>query len=144
MSRKSFAAYIKGISKKWVLLVCGGVGGALTIINLAGITPSFPWYVGFIIFTLCLLIAGYLAYHDLFIEKRAEYQHNQKWLINPNQRYDVSTALQLNEQMNDVHGHDDFFGIQNDFKSKIDVNEILNRNCTRCGKPRNQKGGYVY
>jgi len=53
---------------------------------------------------------------------------------------DFPVLMNLNDQMLAIHGDDDLWGIQLDYLNGIDTNEILKRNCTVCGKPRNQRG----
>ena len=62
--------------------------------------------------------------------------------LKPRSRPNSMVQAQLNNQMRDIHGHDDPFGITADAEDGIDWNEIMKRNCTACGKPRNQRGGY--
>ncbi len=50
----------------------------------------------------------------------------------------LAVTINLKSQMHRIHGHDDIWGIQSDYLNGIDTNEILKRNCTVCGKPRNQ------
>lgn len=37
------------------------------------------------------------------------------------------------------HGHDDNKGLLADRASGVDLNELMSKNCSRCGKPRNKK-----
>jgi hypothetical protein len=50
----------------------------------------------------------------------------------------------LNKRMRKVHNHDDRDGIESDMRNGIDADDIMKRSCTRCGKPRQDKGDYYY
>lgn len=57
---------------------------------------------------------------------------------------DQMIILDLGNQMERRHGHSDSHGIQAEYLKGIDTNDILKRNCTTCGKPRNQAGESHY
>jgi len=56
---------------------------------------------------------------------------------------DREVIRNLNSQMEYLHGHDDRNGIERDYQNNIDTDIILERKCTRCGKPRNKIGDCV-
>jgi hypothetical protein len=132
----------------WGWLVGSVAGGIQTILALVGITPTSTWIIGIVVFVACLLVAMYLGYRDLYIKFQLTIDKptpSSTVVRQPRVRLmatDIAVLIDLESQMKDRHGDSDDSGIERDYRNWIDPDDILNRKCTRCGKPRNQKGGY--
>jgi len=96
-----------------------------------------------------LLIAIALTYHELRMQtaKLAQERKVKSSITSQLEKRltgdDQIALMNLNRQMNALHGHDDYFAIRADYKSGIDMNDILKRDCTRCGRPRNKRGKHL-
>ena len=142
---RAWRAFTKSVARWWWLLVAGGLGGVQTVLSLAGLTPAGSWAIGAGVAIGCLVIAMYLAYRDLYISTSIQWKIEKP----PNLRRRTLTYRErlqidrLNGQMGGIHGHDDRDGIELDAIEGWDWDDILQRKCSRCSKPRNEEGGYV-
>jgi hypothetical protein len=138
----STKSFFKSLAKSWWLVV-GVVGGLFFILDLIGLAPAFQWGIGVFIFVTCLLIAAYLAYRDLFIEKEALARSKPAVLTTSKTNLSFAekrTLRSIEYRMEAVHGHSDPHGLEAERLEGILIGTLLERNCTRCGKPRNQMG----
>lgn len=114
------------------------------------ISPIVSW----LLVCLGFAIAITLTYHEQLREKeRAKSELSARIssatipiLTKPKKylRTNHSIALsQIAERMEEIHGHSDFDGLRADAKDGVLISDLLSRNCTRCGKPRNQEGDFV-
>jgi hypothetical protein len=112
-------------------------------------TPSTSRTIGLIILGGCLFVACYLAYHDLYLDKERALSQNENTgiltkPIDGHLRASHSIALmEIETRMETIHGHSDHDGLESDFRRGVLASDLLKRNCTRCGKPRNQRGDFV-
>ena len=53
------------------------------------------------------------------------------------------TLLEIEQLMGSIHGHSDFEGLKAEMLEGVPINDLMKHDCTRCGKPRNQKGDLV-
>ena len=53
------------------------------------------------------------------------------------------TLMEIEEQMEFVHGHSDHSGLRAEMLDGVPINDLMKHNCTRCGKPRNERGDFV-
>lgn len=101
-----------------------------------------PQWLVWVLIALGFMIAATLEYHDLrkhniLLEQAPKTATN----LNPRSQ-DKEAILTLSSQMIDIHkhGHMDDVGIKTDYCDGIDINEIIKRDCSICGIPRNQRG----
>jgi hypothetical protein len=127
------------------------VGGVQTITTLVGLTPSIPWVTGVAVLLFFLLLAAFLAYHDLYIhhiELIRQTPTSPTYIYLPKPRHitnkDVAVIMNLEQQMKHLHGHSDYDGIEAAIRYGVMWNDVMKQDCTKCGKPRNQKGDYFY
>jgi len=145
MSKHLFT-FVKAIFKNYWCLVLGTIGGAQSIASVLGYTPHAPWIIGVVILLFGLLIAAFLAYRDLYIhlevmkQPHASMQPYQKRNIKAKE---MGVIFDLQEQMERIHGHSDYDGIEAAAHDGVPWDEIMKQDCTHCGKPRNKKGDYV-
>ena len=101
-----------------------------------------PSWLVWVLVSIGILIAVTLTYHDLR-KDNLKLQTEPKTVIQPQPRkkFDIAVWQKLRKQMENKHGHIDDWGLENDIKDGVDLNIIMNRNCTKCGKPRNQWEG---
>jgi len=111
-----------------------------------------PQWVALSLFILGWIIAIILTYHELRVQnislgmKIKSAPIVTPVLAKPKKylRADHSMALrEVADSMETIHGHSDFDGLKADAKDGVLVSDLLSRNCTRCGKPRNQEGDFV-
>ena len=77
---------------------------------------------------------------NLLESKRIQYR------LVPKRRLDIRHAMAIRDvahQMENIHGHSDNRGLEADALDGVMVSDLLSRNCTICGKPRNQEGDFV-
>lgn len=122
-----------------------GIGGLQTILTTINLPfPLGQWWLGVIIFIVCLFIAMYLAYRDLYIKLTIEKPSaipQKPHKINFNEKLLIGN---LNGRMELVHGYGDSVGITDDVSKGIDNEIILTRKCSICQKLRNEKGDSYY
>jgi hypothetical protein len=122
--------------------VTGVVGGLVFILALLGYNPSTGLVGGLIIFVFCFVIASYLAYRDLFIQaEKAKNTILRAPILNPKTRLSFSHRNAIWDVaclMDKEHGHDDREGLEADVRDGVLVTDLMSRNCTICGKPRNK------
>ena len=146
---KSATEFVKAVARKWGWLVTGVVGGGTFVLNLLGIDPTMSKVIGIAILGVCLLFACFLVYHDMRMdlmrsvpaptEKPLTLTLPKKYLLS-----DHNIAIwDVSEAMRKKHGHSDDDGLRADVKDGVLVTDLLSRNCTRCGIPRNQRGDFV-
>jgi hypothetical protein len=139
----------ESITKRWGWLVGSVIGGMLSAMNLLGIYPSISWVVGVFIMVVCLLIAAYLAYRDLYMElqiKITKLPSTQTAQLQRRTKLSLSDTMAMADvitRMEKIHGHSDEAGIQSDLEAGYSASDLLSRNCSRCGKQRNEEGDYV-
>ncbi len=142
-------SFLRSIAQRWWWLVTGIVGGGQAVSSLVGITPQIPWFVGVSVFLVCLLIASFLAYCDLFVALQLQKEGgNRKSIVltRPKKRLgaDHNIALwEITQRMETIHGHSDIEGMRADLKDGVLLSDIMNGNCSRCFKPRNEQGDIV-
>ena len=119
-----------------------GVGGILLILNLIGIYPEIPWFIGFTIMAVCLFVGSLWAYLDVF--KNLISIRQQPNVVLKSKKYldldDLCMLDTIENFMKAKHGHMDIDGITTDIKAGYVGADLYSRNCLKCGKPRNQKG----
>ena len=98
-------------------------------------------------FVLGWLVAILLTYHELRMEKVGLEQKvrttKRTMVLPPKRRLQLNESFVLDnlvEQMLTKHGYDDRNGIELDLARNRNQSEIMEDNCSICGKPRNQKG----
>lgn len=64
-------------------------------------------------------------------------QDNPSRQLSSNQKI---ALMDMEVHMWRVHGHSDRAAMESDLKDGVPVNDLLSRNCSLCGKPRNQRG----
>jgi hypothetical protein len=105
-----------------------------------------PEWVFWVLLSMGLLIAILLAYHEVRMQSvRLEIELSKKPIttLRPRTRLSTShrmTLIDIEQQMESIHGHSDPFGLEADIRDGILTGELMQRNCHRCGKPRNQRG----
>lgn len=148
--QKTFIVFIKAVSRKWVWLVTGVVGGGIFAINLLGIEPTISRVIGIGVLVGCLLIACYLTYHDLYVtsEKAKANISTQTVALRPKRRLQSDEELvfdNLNDLVISLHGYDDANAIRLELLKNVEPKVIINGICTICGKPRIERGdGYAH
>jgi hypothetical protein len=122
------------------------IGGVLTITSLTGETPHISWVVGLSILLVCLFIAVFFAYYDLYVSIELTRRTNIPSHLNRRRitNKEVIVIEDLRKQMENVHGHSDYWGIEQVMRDGVPIDEIMKQSCTKCGKPRNQKGDYLH
>ena len=145
----SFKPFIWGVIKRgywlFVSLVTDPFDIAERVFNMTYEPPT--WTFGLLL-GIAVFIAGFLTYHDLrkevqvAIDKPITVVKNVLQSKRKMRHDDWIVKMDLCSQMYEKHGHSDDSGIVKDILDGIDTNEILQRNCTKCGKPRNQESGY--
>jgi hypothetical protein len=148
--QQSLKEFITAVLQKWGWLVTGIFGGGVFVLNLLGINPSVSRTIGVTILVVCLLIACFLAYHELriqFVQEKETWKRNSMALSKPIDGHIRSShsiaLLEVEERMETIHGHSDHEGLESDFRRGVLASDLMKRDCTRCGKPRNQRGDIV-
>lgn len=104
---------------------------------VARVTTGF----GILLLVLAMVIT---IKNEKKIQHSMEEGHNIPIIRLPDNRHlSLSHRITLGElsyQMEHIHGHSDRFGLEVDLRGGILGTDLLERNCTRCGKPRNKKG----
>ena len=109
-----------------------------------------PQFITWLLLGLGIIIATILTYHDLRMQKlklETKYEILEKTQSNlprrprKNMVNVLPVLFDLQSLMEKQHGHYDDTGLLQDLEDGIDTNIILTRNCLKCGKPRNQRGG---
>lgn len=129
----------------WIVVVLGTVIGVVSNINdayqfvNAGLPTQVYTAVGFV-----LVLIGFIAVMT--------YKEDNKVIVNGNRTVsspspkksftlnEVMALGNLKSQMQKVHGKSDDVGIDTDYRNNVDINDILKRDCTECGMPRNEIG----
>ncbi len=142
--RKATTSFFRGILQKWWWIVTGLVGGLQSVASITGIESTIPWYVGIAVLAVCLLIASFLSYCDLYARTEAQQQRNLV-LSKPKGKFIHSShrmsIWEVSNQMDTIHGHVDDDGLEADVRDGVLVGDLMTRPCTRCGNLRNEKGG---
>ena len=117
-----------------------------------GMSWIVPQWSALSLFVLGWIIAIILTYHELRmqnvgLERDIKGKATISTVLAKPKKYlraDHSMALsEVAERMERIHGHSDIDGLRADVKDGVLVSDLLSRNCTRCGKPRNQEGDSV-
>ena len=143
--QKPFIAFLGGVIKRWWWIMGSGIGGIQTI--LATINLTFPlnkWWLGVVIIVVCLFVAMYLAFKDVYIQLQAIITKPSVIKLQ-SRKITMREEIVINklaQRMKDVHGDADYDGIRQDMVDGIDTNDILKRDCLGCGKPRNEHGDH--
>ena len=131
--------------------MAGFICGVTGVTSLFGVDASLPLPIGLGLMFLCFSIAQYLAYRDLYNQKKEAQSSNpiikEVRVIEPQEgSFDSVTTQdrqfiisQLAVPMIWQHGHMDIEGLLADRASGIALNKLLVRNCSQCGTPRNKK-----
>ena len=109
-----------------------------------------PEWLFWVLLSVGLLVAISLAYHEVRMQS-VRFDESSKGtlltLTKPKGRYLSSshriTLWEIEQQMELVHRHSDHDGLEADIRDGVLVGDLMKRNCTRCGKPRNQEGDCV-
>ena len=103
-------------------------------------TYETPQWLVWVLIALGFIIAATLEYHNLRKNNILLEQEPKTAIRLQPRKPDYGIVSSLSNQMTNKHGHTDSAGIESDYRSGIDTNDILKRDCTKCGKPRNQRG----
>jgi len=147
---RSFGSLCWGVTKKLYWLIPGILSDPLDVLEKLGWHVNIPPIISWLLVGVGFVMAILLTYHEermRAISLVVERDNLKKTVIRPpRDKLDFSdreVIWNLNSQMEYLHGHDDRNGIEKDYQNNIDTDIILERKCTRCGKPRNKIGDYV-
>ena len=152
MGNKTFCVFLLAVLRKWGWLVTGVVGGGFFYANLLGINPVIARPIGIVVLVICFFFACYLAYRDLYLDHASLLQKpaassptvlRRTIFRRPDYRQ-RDTINNIVEAMKRLHGHSDDAQIERDYLDGVLASDLLSRNCTECGKPRNQQGDYLH
>lgn len=122
--------------------------GIITVIAvvLQMMYPQIPLYIGWpivgilAIFSVILFVKG----HGVAITENKSVNTvsaittsriPEKTKLGKKRRVEL---YRIKNRMRELHGHSDDFAIEIDYRDGIPLGDLLTRNCTVCGKPRNQ------
>ena len=145
---KSLGYFLFGIIKRFWLLLPTLLSDPFDIaerwFNMQYVAPPYMFWL---LLSLGCLAAAIMTYHELRCQNlqlsKEATKHKQEYKRIPKNKLRANEHIviqQLNRQMQEIHGHSDIWGLQNDILNGIDTNELLERNCMKCGIQRNQKG----
>jgi len=100
---------------------------------------------------LAVAVAGFIIIHqankrEADIANLPDSKQMQYPLV-PKRRLNIRHKMAIRDvaqQMHDIHGHSDIRGLEADALDGVLTSDLLSRNCTICGKPRNQQGDDVW
>lgn len=106
--------------------------------------PQIPLYIGWPIVGLLAIysVRLFIKGHKVIIEENKPTLSVTTSRIPDKARLGVKRRIELNRvkrRMYDLHGHSDDSAIETDYRDGILLGDLLSRNCTICGKPRNQR-----
>jgi len=115
-------------------------------LNIFTIIPSFVWFVLGLLIIAYIVFEGAYQYMCLLLSDIKDKTLMPTVLTKPKKYLRANHSLALSgvtERMESIHGHSDPDGLRAEAKDGVLISDLLSRNCTRCGKPRNQKGDFV-
>jgi len=136
-----------GISKHWLAPTVLEIAGLVQLLFGWG-SPMIPNEVAWGLVVVGVLLAGYLAYHDLYVTSQKEQSNKTAELRKvPYRRANASqqgVIWDIAETMRNVHGHSDDNALEQDYLDGVIASDLLNRPCTICGDgtPRKEPKGY--
>jgi len=150
---KSLRLFIAGIIKRIYWLIPALFLDPIDLLErIFGEAMNTPSWIGWLLIGLAMFIATFLTYHDLRIQSIAIEQ--QCKLLKKAQSATLQRKDKLSDsdkraladvraQMDSVHGHSDRYGLESDMQTGYPASNLMDRNCTKCGKPRNQRGDWM-
>ena len=121
-------------------LIGNGIGVGLPMIGWA--SPTLGWIIIGVSNTVGLLLIGY----GLGKGSRGSSPSGTQLVLPKRKHLSFSHRMALGdivEQMESVHGHSDPNGLEAEMLEGVPISDLMGHNCTRCFKPRNQRGDYV-
>lgn len=113
-------------------------------LQMTGVTSPM---LGWIIIVVSNAVGFFLIGHSLGKPETVDRQSTVSTVtLRPKKRLDASHNVALwevEQHMEDIHGHSDHDGLEADVLDGVLVSDLMKRNCTRCGKRRNQMGDFV-
>jgi len=145
---RSLGYLFRGVLKRIYWLIPALATDPFDVLDRLGVHMNIPPVVSWILVGIGFAIAILLTYHEQRIEKEKELSKETslilaKPIVGFLKYTHILTLREIEQQMETVHGHSDTEGLESDFRRGVLASDLMQRNCTRCGKPRNQQGDFV-
>jgi hypothetical protein len=151
---KSLGLLVVGIFKRVYTLLPAFLSDPYDILERwFGLTIEAPNWLSWLLLSLGLLVSASLAYHEVRMRSvglELDLARKDKLISAPNRvlrpkkrlgYYDKMAITQIEELMQRQHGHCDIDVINAEVLSDKTISEIMDSDCTMCGKPRSGTGG---
>jgi len=140
---RSFILFCQGVLKRIYWLIPAFVTDPFDVLDRLGVYMNVPPAISWSLVVLGFLVAIILTYHEQrMLGQRVTVGANHLTLT-PRNQLTLSETYVLSDlvsQMQTRHGYDDHNAIELLLRKNIPADEIMNGNCSICGKPRNKRG----